>query len=146
MSKRDYYEVLGVERTASEAQLKSAFRKLAMQYHPDRNQGNKDAELHFKELNEAYQALSDPQKRAAYDRFGHAAFANGGGGGGPGFGADFSEFMTDIFDNFFGDTRGRGRGPGGRERGADMRYNLEIKLEEAYNGHTATIQIPTAVT
>src|SRR5918993_1250387 len=146
MSKRDYYEVLGVSRTASEAEMKSAFRKLAMKFHPDRNQGDKDAEIHFKEINEAYQALSDPQKRAAYDRFGHAAFANGGGGpGGPGFGADFTDFMSDIFDNFFGDTRGRGRNPGGRERGADMRYNLEITLEEAFQSKNATIKIPTSV-
>src|SRR5215203_759134 len=143
MSKRDYYEVLGVAKTASEADMKSAFRKLAMKYHPDRNPGDKDAEIHFKEINEAYQALSDSQKRAAYDRFGHAAFNGAGGAGGPGFGADFSDFMTDIFDNFFGDTRGRGRNAGGRERGADMRYNLEITLEEAFQGKNATIRIPT---
>ena len=145
MSKRDYYEVLGVGKTASEAELKAAFRKLAMKYHPDRNPGDKDAELHFKEINEAYQALSDTQKRAAYDRFGHAAFNGAGGAGGPGFGADFSDFMTDIFDNFFGDTRSRGRSSGGRERGADMRYNLEITLEEAFQGKNATIRIPTSV-
>jgi molecular chaperone DnaJ len=145
MSKRDYYEVLGVGKTASEAELKAAFRKLAMKYHPDRNPGDKDAELHFKEINEAYQALSDTQKRAAYDRFGHAAFNGAGGAGGPGFGADFSDFLTDIFDNFFGDTRSRGRSSGGRERGADMRYNLEITLEEAFQGKNATIRIPTSV-
>ncbi|CAA9328018.1 MAG: Chaperone protein DnaJ [uncultured Microvirga sp.] len=145
MSKRDYYEVLGVSKTASEAEMKSAFRKLAMKYHPDRNPDDKDAEIHFKEVNEAYQNLSDPQKRAAYDRFGHAAFANGNGGG-PGFGADFTDFMSDIFENFFGDQRQRGRGTGGRERGADMRYNLEITLEEAFQGKTATLKIPTAVT
>src|ERR671926_1516388 len=98
MSKRDYYEVLGVGKTASEAEMKSAFRKLAMKYHPDRNPGDKNAEIHFKEINEAYQTLTDAQKRAAYDRFGHAAFANGGG---PGFGNDFSDFMSDIFENFF---------------------------------------------
>jgi molecular chaperone DnaJ len=145
MSKRDYYETLGVAKTASEAELKSAFRKLAMQYHPDRNQGDKDAEIKFKEINEAYQVLSDGQKRAAYDRFGHQAFANGGGPGGPGFGTDFSDFMSDIFENFFGDARGRSRGPGGRERGADLRYNLEVSLEEAFAGMTATIKIPTSV-
>jgi molecular chaperone DnaJ len=144
MSKRDYYEVLGVEKTASEADLKSAFRKLAMKYHPDKNPGDKDAEIHFKEINEAYQALSDAQKRAAYDRFGHAAFANGGGPGGPGFDANFSDFMSDIFENFFGDGRGRARNPGGRERGADLRYNLDISLEEAFHGKTATITIPTS--
>jgi molecular chaperone DnaJ len=143
MSKRDYYEVLGVAKTATEAELKSAFRKLAMKYHPDRNPGDKDAEIHFKELNEAYQCLSDGQKRAAYDRFGHAAFSQGAGG--PGFGADFTDFMSDIFDNFFGDSRARGRASGGRERGADLRYNLEITLEEAYEGKTATITIPTSL-
>jgi molecular chaperone DnaJ len=144
MSKRDYYEVLGVNKGASDADLKSAFRKLAMKYHPDKNPGDKNAEIHFKEINEAYQTLSDAQKRAAYDRFGHAAFAQGGGGSG--FGADFSDFMSDIFENFFGETRGRGRGSGGRERGADLRYNLEITLEEAFEGKTATVKIPTAIT
>ena len=146
MSKRDYYEVLGVSRTASEAEMKSAFRKLAMQYHPDRNAGDHEAEVKFKEINEAYQTLSDGQKRAAYDRYGHAAFANGGAGG-PGFGNDFSDFMSDIFENFFGETgRGRGRGAGGRERGADMRYNLEITLDDAYQGKNAELKIPTAIT
>jgi molecular chaperone DnaJ len=148
MSKRDYYEILGVERNADEKALKSAFRKLAMKYHPDRNPGDAEAELRFKELNEAYQALSDPQSRAAYDRFGHEAFAQGGAGGpgGPGFGNDFSDFMSDIFENFFGETRGRrGGGRGGRERGADLRYNLEIDLEDAFNGKTETITIPTSV-
>ena len=144
MSKRDYYEVLGVSRTATEAEMKSAFRKLAMQYHPDRNPGDHEAEVKFKEINEAYQTLSDAQKRAAYDRYGHAAFANGGPGG-PGFGNDFSDFMSDIFENFFGDPRGRGRSSGGRERGADMRYNLEISLDEAFRGKTAEIKIPTSV-
>lgn len=146
MSKRDYYEVLGVSQTATEAEMKSAFRKLAMQYHPDRNPGDHEAEVKFKEINEAYQTLSDAQKRAAYDRFGHAAFANGGAGG-PGFGNDFSDFMSDIFENFFGETRGRGgRGAGGRERGADMRYNLEISLDEAFHGKTAELKIPTSIT
>lgn len=146
MSKRDYYEVLGVSQTATEAEMKSAFRKLAMQYHPDRNPGDHEAEVKFKEINEAYQTLSDAQKRAAYDRFGHAAFANGGAGG-PGFGNDFSDFMSDIFENFFGETRGRGgRGSGGRERGADMRYNLEISLDEAFHGKTAELKIPTSIT
>src|SRR6056297_2007998 len=129
MSKRDYYEILGVEKTADEKALKSAFRKLAMQWHPDRNPGSAEAELKFKELNEAYQVLSDEQKRAAYDRFGHGAFqgAGGGPGGGPGFGPDFSDFMSDIFENFFGENGGPrrgGRGGTGRERGADLRYNL----------------------
>jgi molecular chaperone DnaJ len=148
MSKRDYYEVLGVQRTATEVELKSSFRKLAMQYHPDRNPNDQTAEIKFKEINEAYQVLSDPQKRGAYDRFGHAAFQNGGPGGGPGFGNEFGDFMSDIFDTFFGDARqGAGRrGPGGRERGADLRYNLEITLEDAFNGRSASVTIPTSVT
>ena len=145
MSKRDYYEVLGVSRTVAEGELKTAFRKLAMKYHPDRNPGDGEAEVKFKEINEAYQVLSDGQKRAAYDRFGHAAFQGGGGPGGPGFGADFGDVMSDIFDTFFGGARaGRGGGPG-RERGTDMRYNLEVTLEEAYAGKTASITIPTSV-
>jgi molecular chaperone DnaJ len=148
MSKRDYYEVLGVSRAATETELKTSFRKLAMQFHPDKNPGDASAEVKFKEINEAYQVLSDAQKRGAYDRFGHAAFQQGGGGG-PGFGNEFGDFMSDIFDTFFGDARqggGRGgRGPGGRERGADMRYNLEITLEEAYNGRAETITIPSSI-
>ncbi len=146
MAQRDYYESLGVARDATDAQLKSAFRKLAMQCHPDKNGGDRTAETRFKEINQAYEILKDPQKRAAYDRFGHAAFEQAGAGGGPqGFGTDFSEFMTDIFDTFFGETRTRQRGPGGRERGADLRYNLEITLEEAFAGKTAQIKIPTSV-
>ena len=148
MSKRDYYEVLGVTRTVTEVELKSSFRKLAMQHHPDRNPGDKTAEIKFVEINEAYQVLSDPQKRGAYDRFGHAAFQNGGPGGGPGFGNEFGDFMSDIFDSFFGDARPGGprRGAGGRERGADLRYNLEINLEDAYKGKAASVTIPTSVT
>src|ERR1700761_9118170 len=132
MAKRDFYEILGVTKTASDADLKSAFRKAAMSCHPDRHPGDKQAEARFKELNEAYQHLSDPQKRSAYDRFGHAAFEQGGGGMGDGFGAS----MSDIFDDLFGDIMGRrgGRNPSGKERGADLRYNLEITLEEAYRG------------
>jgi molecular chaperone DnaJ len=145
MSKRDYYEVLGVPRTADDAALKAAFRKLAMQHHPDKNPGNKDAEIKFKELNEAYQVLSDANKRAAYNQYGHRAFENGQGGGGPG-GPEFGDFMSDIFDQFFGQGGGRQRGQGGRERGADMRYNLEITLEEAYAGKAASIRVPTAIT
>ncbi len=148
MSKRDYYEILGVAKTATEVELKAAFRKAAMQHHPDRNPGDKAAEAKFKELNEAYQALSDTQKRAAYDRFGHAAFEQGGAGGG-GFGAEgFASSMADIFDDLFGGLGGggRSRGSGGRERGSDLRYNMEITLEEAFNGKTATIKTPTTVT
>jgi molecular chaperone DnaJ len=148
MPKADYYELLGVSRTATDAELKSAFRKLAMKHHPDKNPGDQAAEAKFKELNEAYQVLSDQQKRAAYDRFGHAAFENGGGGG-PGFGNDFASSMADIFEDLFGDLSGRrggGRRADGRERGSDLRYNLEITLEEAYKGKTATLKVPTSIT
>ena len=147
MSKADYYELLGVARTCSEAELKSAFRKAAMQHHPDRNPGDKHAEVKFKEINEAYQALSDKEKRAAYDRFGHAAFEQGGGGAG-GFGGDgFGSSMSDIFDDLFGGFGGgRARGGGnGRERGSDLRYNMEIMLEDAFKGKTATIKVPTSI-
>src|SRR3979490_969120 len=118
MSKRDYYEVLGVSRTCTEVELKAAFRKLAMQHHPDRNPGDNECEHKFKELNEAYDVLKDGDKRAAYDRFGHAAFEQGGPGGGAGFGADFGTTFADIFEGIFGMAGARGR-PSGRERGAD---------------------------
>src|SRR3954471_17398323 len=143
MAKRDFYEILGVAKTASDADLKAAFRKNAMSSHPDRNPGDKQAEARFKELNEAYQHLSDPQKRAAYDRLGHAAFEQGGG-----MGDGFGSSMSDIFDDLFGDIMGRrgGRNSSGKERGADLRYNLEITLEEAFRGKTASIKLPTSVT
>jgi len=147
MSKRDYYESLGVARSCTEVELKAAFRKAAMQCHPDRNPGDQAAEVRFKEINEAYQCLSDPQKRAAYDRFGHAAFENGGAGAG-GFGQDgFASSMADIFDDLFGGMMGgRGRASsGGRERGADLRYNLEISLEDAFQGRQAEIKVPTSI-
>jgi molecular chaperone DnaJ len=146
MSKRDYYEILGVAREADEAALKSAFRKKAMQCHPDRHPNDPEAEKTFKELNEAYQVLSDGQKRAAYDRFGHQAFENGGGPNPGGFGGDFTSSMSDIFEELFGMGGGRRRGQGGgRERGADLRYNMEISLEEAFNGKSAQLRIPTTV-
>jgi molecular chaperone DnaJ len=146
MSKRDYYEVLGVIRTCTEVDLKAAFRKLAMQHHPDRNPGDKDCEHRFKEINEAYDVLKDGDKRAAYDRFGHAAFEHGGmGGGAHGFGADFGSTFADIFEGIFGMGSARGRGTG-RERGSDLRYNMEITLDEAFTGKTAQIRIPTSVT
>ena len=145
MAKRDYYEVLGVVRTANEAEMKAAYRKLAMKWHPDRNPGDKECEHQFKEINEAYDVLKDGQKRAAYDRFGHAAFEQGGGQG-PGFGADFASSFSDIFEDLFGMGGRRGGGRGGRERGADLRYNMEITLEEAYAGKTAQVRIPTSVT
>src|SRR6476469_7476101 len=144
MSQRDYYEILGVERTCTEVELKSAVRKLAMQHHPDRNPGDKDCEHRFKELNEAYDVLKDGDKRAAYDRFGHAAFEQGGMGG-PGFGADFGSAFADIFEGIFGMGTTRGRSSG-RERGSDLRYNMEISLDEAFTGKTAQIRIPTSVT
>lgn len=147
MSKRDYYEILGVSKSANEAELKSAFRKLAMQYHPDRNPGDETAEQKFKELNEAYQVLSDAQKRGAYDRYGHSAFEQGGGPGAGGFQGDFSGSMADIFEELFGGMGGRQqRQSNGRERGSDLRYNLEISLEDAFNGKAETLTIPTAIT
>ncbi|MEZ5907752.1 MAG: molecular chaperone DnaJ [Hyphomicrobiaceae bacterium] len=148
MSKRDYYEVLGVARGAGEGDIKSAFRKLAKEYHPDRNPDDATAEQRFKEINEAYEVLKDPQKRAAYDQFGHAAFeGQGGGPGAHGFGADFASSMSDIFDDLFGEFMGgrRGRPRGGRERGADLRYNMEITLDEAFAGKTAQIRVPTSL-
>jgi molecular chaperone DnaJ len=148
MAKRDYYEVLGLSRGASEQDIKSAFRRLAKDCHPDRNHGDTDAERKFKELNEAYEALKDPQKRAAYDQFGHAAF-DGQGRGGQGFGPDFASSMSDIFDDLFGEFMGGRRGSrqrSGRERGADLRYNMEITLTEAFEGKTAQIRVPTSVT
>ena len=149
MAKRDYYDVLGITRGASEQDIKSAFRRLAKDCHPDRNASDKGAEQKFKELNEAYEALKDPQKRAAYDQFGHAAF-DGRGGHGHGFGPDFASSMSDIFDDLFGEFMGGRRGGGarrsGRERGADLRYNMEVALTEAYTGKTAQIRVPTSVT
>src|SRR5436190_8098204 len=145
MSKRCYYEVLGVQRGASEADCKAAYRKLAMQHHPDRNPGDNDCEHRFKEVNEAYDVLKDADKRAAYDRFGHAAFEHGSGGGAPGFGADFGSAFADIFEGIFGMAGARQRGSG-RERGADLRFNMEIRLEEAYEGKTAQVRLPTSVT
>ena len=152
MAKRCYYEVLGVSRTCTEGEMKGAFRKAAMQHHPDRNPGNAEAEIRFKEVNEAYQMLSDGQKRAAYDRFGHAAFENGGGGFGGGSGDGFASSMADIFDDLFGDMMGGNRRGGaagrgsGAARGSDLRYNMEITLEEAFNGKTASLKLPTSVT
>jgi molecular chaperone DnaJ len=145
MAKRCYYDVLSVERTANETDIKAAFRKQAMACHPDRNPGDSDAEHRFKEINEAHEVLKDPDKRAAYDRYGHAAFEQGMGGQAAGFGADFATTFSDIFDDLFGMGGRRGRGSG-RERGADLRYNMEISLREAFVGKTAQIRIPTSVT
>jgi len=152
MAKRDYYEVLGLARGAGEGDLKSAFRRLAKDHHPDRNPGDPDAERKFKEINEAYEVLKDPQKRQLYDQFGHAAFEGGQGRGGPGgagFGPEFASSMEDIFENFFGEfmggKRGGQRSRGGRERGADLRYNMTITLTEAFTGKTAQIRVPTSM-
>jgi molecular chaperone DnaJ len=145
MMKADFYETLGVKKGVDERELKAAFRKLAMQFHPDRNPGDHACEHKFKEINEAYETLKDPQKRAAYDRFGHAAFE----GGGNGFAASgfASGGFADIFEDIFGDMMGarQRRSSGGRERGADLRYNMEISLEEAYGGKTAQIRVPASV-
>jgi molecular chaperone DnaJ len=146
MEKRDYYEVLGVGRDADADSLKKAYRKLAMQYHPDRNPGDAEAEAKFKEAAEAYEVLKDPQKKGAYDRFGHAAFEGGAGPGAGAGGFDFASGFSDIFDEVFGDFMG-GRSGGGRSagRGADLRYNLEISLEDAFNGRSVEIRVPTSV-
>jgi molecular chaperone DnaJ len=146
-AKNGYYETLGCTKSASTEDLKCAYRKLAMKYHPDRNPGDTDAEAHFKEINEAYDVLKDDQKRAAYDRFGHAAFENGAGGmWGAGRGSstftDFAGSFSDVFEDLFGDIMGGRRGQR-RGRGADLRYNLEITLEEAFSGRAAEIRLPT---
>jgi len=139
MTKRCYYEVLSVERTASEGELKTAFRRLAMKYHPDRNPGDKDCEAHFKEAKEAYDVLGDAQKRAMYDRHGHAAFEQGGGSNG-GFHADVGDIFGDIFSDIFGGGRGNRQ-----RRGSDLRYMLDLDLEEAVFGVERTIDVPTLV-
>ncbi|MDP6832031.1 MAG: molecular chaperone DnaJ [Alphaproteobacteria bacterium] len=141
MAEQDFYELLGVDRQASQNDLKKAYRKLAMKYHPDRNQGDAEAEAKFKEVSEAYDILSDEEKRDAYDRFGHAAFQGGGGGG---FEGGFGSSFADVFDDLFGEFMGGGRQQrGGNNRGADLRYNMDITLEEAFNGKTSKITIPT---
>ncbi len=148
MAKQDYYKLLGVERDANADDLKKVYRKLAMQFHPDRNPDNKEAEQKFKDISEAYDVLSDEQKRAAYDRFGHAAFEQGGmgaGGAGPG-GGGFASGFADIFDEMFSDF-GSGGGQRGNAagRGSDLRYNMEVTLEDAFKGKKATIRVPTSV-
>ena len=145
MAKQDFYETLGVAKTASADDIKKAYRKLAMKHHPDRNPGDKTAEQKFKEISEAYDILKDDQKRAAYDRFGHAAFEQGGGRGpGDGFGGGFPGGFADIFDEMFGEFMGGGRrSQAGPSRGSDLRYNLEISLEDAFRGKQTTIRVQT---
>ena len=146
MSKRDYYEVLGVDRQAPDPQIKSAYRKLALKHHPDRNPGNHQAEELFKEAAEAYAVLADGQKRSLYDKFGHAGVSGAGGAGGgfdPTIFADFSDIFSGLGDAFgFGDIFGGRRRRGGPQRGADLRYDLEITFEESASGTETTIQIP----
>ncbi|MBG2876785.1 molecular chaperone DnaJ [Proteus alimentorum] len=146
MAKRDFYEVLGLSKTADEKEIKRAYKRLAMKYHPDRNQGDKESEAKFKEIKEAYEILSDAQKRAAYDQYGHAAFEQGGfggqGGGGFGGGADFG----DIFGDVFGDIFGGGRRQQRAARGSDLQYNMDLTLEEAVRGVAKEIRIPTLET
>ncbi|MFY8101236.1 MAG: DnaJ domain-containing protein, partial [Allorhizobium sp.] len=144
---KDYYERLGVSRNADDAALKSAYRKLAMQWHPDRNPGDAEAEAKFKAISQAYDTLKDPQKRAAYDRYGHEAYESGmsGGGGGHGAAGGFSD-LGDIFDTIFGGGFGGAGGRRGPVRGADLRYDMEITLEDAYHGKASEITIDVAAT
>ena len=147
MAKRDYYETLGVSKGATEADIKKAFRSKARELHPDKNAGSSKAEEEFKAVNEAYDVLKDPNKKAAYDQYGHAAFENGGFGNAGG-GGDFSSAFSDVFEDLFGDFMGgssrRGSAPSSR-RGSDLRYNMTISLEDAYRGKSTTIQVPSSV-
>ena len=146
MAKQDFYELLGVSRSADADELKRSYRKLAMQYHPDRNPGDKAAEQRFKDVSEAYDVLKDDQKRAAYDRFGHAAFENGSRGPGDGgFAGGFSGGFADIFEEMFGAMGGGRRAQSGPSRGNDLRYNIDVSLEDAFRGKQTTIRVATFV-
>ena len=142
---RDYYEILGVARGCDEPGLKSAYKKLAMEHHPDRNNGREESTVKFQEINEAFQVLSDPQKRAAYDRFGHAGVNGQNGGGQAGFN-DVHDIFNEVFGDVFGDMFGRGGRSSGPARGQDLRYDLEITLEQAYASADVEIQVPAAIT
>jgi len=147
MAKEDFYQTLGVDRDAGDDEIKKAYRKLAMKYHPDRNPGDSAAEQSFKDVNEAYEVIKDEEKRAAYDRFGHAAFEQGGHGGGGhgGFGGGGFGGFTDIFEEMFG-AGGQRRGGGGAVgKGSDLRFNMEVSLEDAFNGKQTEIRVPTSV-
>lgn len=146
MSKRDYYEVLAVDKDADDKDIKKSYRRVAMKYHPDRNPDDPDAEEKFKEATEAYDVLMDSEKRQAYDQFGHAGVDSSMGGGAGGFGgSNFSDIFGDVFGDIFGGGGGRGRGPGGPQRGSDLRYTLDISLEDAVKGTTVEIRVPTLV-
>lgn len=146
MAKEDYYKLLGVDRNASDAEIKKSYRRMAMKFHPDRNKDNPDeAEVKFKQIKEAYEVLSDPKKRSAYDQFGHAGVDASMGGGPSGFGGFGGESFSDVFGDVFGDIFGGGRARGGVQRGADLRYNLELTLEEAVGGTEAKIRVPVLV-
>lgn len=142
MSKRDFYEILGVDRSADDKEVKKAYRRLAMKYHPDRNPDDADADAKFKEATEAYEVLSDSQKKAAYDQYGHAGVDGGAGGSGFGGGGGFSDIFGDVFGDIFG---GGGRGGSRSTRGSDLRYNLELDLEDAVRGKTVKIRVPSQV-
>ena len=145
MADQDYYELLGVNQNSDENEIKKAYRKLAMKYHPDKNKGDQGAEKKFKEISEAYEILKDPQKKAAYDQYGHSAFKQGGMGGAQGFG-DFSSGFSDIFEEFFGNNFGaNNRGTRRPSRGSDVRFNMSISLKEAFTGKKTSIKIPSAI-
>ena len=144
MSDKDFYEILEVSRTASDEEIKKSYRKLAMKYHPDKNKGNSKAEKKFKEISAAYEILKDPQKKAAYDQYGHDAFRQGGMGGAQGFG-DFAGGFSDIFEEFFGGGFGGASRQRGPTRGSDLRYNMSVSLQDAFSGKKTQIKIPSNI-